>query len=184
MANIFVDFDDTLTDGSGEPYWVDPLDDSPNEDMVQLVNDLYKKGHTIIIYTARREEARDETEYYLNKWDVMYHALRMEKPGFDLLIDDRAISDKTALELGAEGIDEGNYNDKKAEECIDFLDGDIWNREDIEEFMEKYSSDYFAEEEPNVNPEELPDKSTHGYSYDKLESLKEDAKSLFSKFFK
>jgi len=104
MCNTFIDYDGTLTTNDGEPYWVDPLDDYPRWDMIELVNELYNEGETIIIYTARREEAREETEYYLSKWGVKYHALRMEKPGFDLLIDDRAISDEEALERGAEDL--------------------------------------------------------------------------------
>jgi len=107
---INVDFDSTLTTGEGDPWWVDPLDEEPREEMIELVNDLYKQNHTIIIYTARREEVREETEYFLDKWDVMYHALDMEKPGYDLLIDDRAISDEKALDLEAHGIRERIYD--------------------------------------------------------------------------
>lgn len=101
---IFVDFDSTITRGEGEPWWIDELDEEPRHEMVELVNNLYKQGHTIIVYTARREEVRDETAYFLNKWGVMYHALKMEKPGYSFLIDDKAVSDERALELGAEGI--------------------------------------------------------------------------------
>jgi len=107
--NIFADFDSTITTGEGDPWWVDNLNEEPDWDMIEVVNDLYKINHTIIIYTARREEVREETEYFLNKWGVMHHALRMEKPGFDLLIDDRAMSDKTALEMEAHDINEYLY---------------------------------------------------------------------------
>jgi energy-coupling factor transporter ATP-binding protein EcfA2 len=107
---INVDFDSTLTTGEGDPWWVDPLDEEPRDEMIELVNDLYKQNHTIIIYTARREEVREETEYFLDKWDVMYHSLDMEKPGYDLLIDDRAISDEKALDLEAHGIRERIYD--------------------------------------------------------------------------
>jgi hypothetical protein len=107
---INVDFDSTLTTGEGDPWWVDPLDEEPRDEMIELVNDLYKQNHTIIIYTARREEVREETEYFLDKWDVMYHALDMEKPGYDLLIDDRAISDEKALDLEAHRIRERIYD--------------------------------------------------------------------------
>lgn len=106
MSKIFVDFDGTLTTGAGKPYWVDPLDDSPRLEMIELVNDLYKRGNTIIVYTARQEEVREETAYYLNKWGVMHHALKMEKPGYSVLIDDKAVSDETALDIGVEGVDE------------------------------------------------------------------------------
>lgn len=109
-ATISVDFDSTITTGEGDPWWVDPLDEEPREEMIELVNDLYKQNHTIIIYTARREEVREETEYFLDKWNVMYHALDMEKPGYDLLIDDRAISDEKALDLEAHGVREHIYD--------------------------------------------------------------------------
>lgn len=107
---ISVDFDSTITTGEGDPWWVDPLDEEPREEMIELVNNLYKQNHTIIIYTARREEVREETEYFLNEWDLMYHALDMEKPGYDLLIDDRAISDEKALDLESHGIRERIYD--------------------------------------------------------------------------
>ena len=104
---IFVDFDKTLSTGEGEPHWVDPLDDEPREDMIELVNNLFKKGCTIVVYTARDEDYREETEYFLKKWDLMYHALRMEKPGFDLLIDNRAMSHMDALDKNADEIIDG-----------------------------------------------------------------------------
>lgn len=110
-ATIFVDFDSTITTGEGKPWWQEPLSEEPDLQMIELVNNLYKQNHTIVIYTARREEVRDETKYFLDKWDVMHHALRMEKPGFDLLIDDRAISDVKALDMGAENIRKHIYND-------------------------------------------------------------------------
>jgi histidinol phosphatase-like enzyme len=106
MTKVFVDFDNTLTNGSGKPWWVDPLDDEPRQEMVELVNNLYKQGFAIIIYTARRGDVREETKYYLDKWGVMYHALRMNKPGYKLLIDDRAISDEAALKMSSEEIKE------------------------------------------------------------------------------
>jgi len=88
---VAVDFDGTLTTGEGEPYWVDPLDKSPNGDVIETINELYERGHKIIVYTARRENVRTETEMWLDRFDVKYHSLRMEKLGFDVLIDDRAM---------------------------------------------------------------------------------------------
>lgn len=103
-TRIYVDFDRTLTTGEGEPWWNDSLDEEPRGEMIELVNGLYKQNHTIIVYTARREEVREETQYYLDKWNVMHHALKMGKPGYDLLIDDRAISDENALEMTAQEV--------------------------------------------------------------------------------
>lgn len=107
---IFVDFDNTLTTGNGKPWWKDELDEEPNREMIELVNDLYKQKHAIIIYTARREEVREETKYFLDKWNVMYHSLKMQKPGFTLLIDDKAVFDEKAVELGVQGIEDRIYN--------------------------------------------------------------------------
>lgn len=111
-ATVFVDFDSTITTGEGRAWWNDAFDENPKWDMIEIVNDLYKQNHTIIIYTARRETVREETKYHLDQWDVLYHALIMEKPGYDFLIDDRAVSDGTALELGADGIRKQIYNDE------------------------------------------------------------------------
>jgi len=103
---IAVDFDSTLTTGEGEPWWDEPLDEQPNEEMIQLTNDLYHRGHTIIIYTARLEDVRRETRYFLDKWGVKYHALEMEKLGYAALIDDRAIHPEDALYWDVNGIEE------------------------------------------------------------------------------
>lgn len=105
MNNVFVDFDKTITTGEGKPHWVEPLNEEPRWEIIDIVNELYKKGNTIIIYTARPEEYREETEYFLKNWDVRYHALRMTKPGFDVLIDNRAVSHYRAMEMGADEID-------------------------------------------------------------------------------
>lgn len=108
---VYVDFDSTLTTGETKPWWQEPLNEQPDWGMIEIVNDLYKQGHTIIIFTARREEVREETKYFLREWGVMHHAIVMNKPGYKMLIDDRAISDQRALELGAEGIREEIYGD-------------------------------------------------------------------------
>lgn len=110
-APIAVDFDSTLTDGSGDPWWVDPLDESPNEQMVQLTNDLYHRNFPIIIFTARTEDVREETKYYLRKWGVKYHGLVMNKLGFAALIDDKAVHVEDALYWGTEGMEEFIYDD-------------------------------------------------------------------------
>jgi uncharacterized HAD superfamily protein len=89
--NVAVDFDGTLTTDDGDPYWVDEYDEQPNETIVETVNELYNRGHTIIVYTARQEEYRSSVTMFLDKWDVKYHAVRMEKMGYDVLIDDRTV---------------------------------------------------------------------------------------------
>ena len=75
--------------------WTDEqcLTAKPNQKMIDLCNQAWEKGHFILIYSARRWSRREATEYWLKKHDVKYHALDLgNKPGFDVLIDDRAIS--------------------------------------------------------------------------------------------
>lgn len=92
MSRIAVDFDNTLTSGEGSKYWVDPYDMHPNEEMIDIVRQLYYDGHTVIVYTARGEDARCETQHFLDKWDVTHHALRMGKLGYDVFVDDRTVN--------------------------------------------------------------------------------------------
>lgn len=67
----------------------------PNQRMIDLVNLAWKRGNFILLYTARRWSRREATVYWLQKHDVKYHALDMgSKPGFDYLIDDRALNAK------------------------------------------------------------------------------------------
>ena len=50
------------------------------------------KGYNIILISGRREGARKETEKQLNEWNVKYHDLKLDKPFYDLFIDDKAIN--------------------------------------------------------------------------------------------
>ena len=93
MAKLFaVDLDGTLTK---HPCWTieQCLRAEAREDVIFLVNELYRNGHIIIIWTARRELLRTATEYWLKKNKVFYHAIDMgHKIGADAYIDDRAIN--------------------------------------------------------------------------------------------
>ena len=74
----------------------------PNVNAIKRINDLYKNGHKIIIFTARymgrtnnnKDEAiklgYSQTEDQLKSWGLKYHELIFGKPSFDLLIDDKA----------------------------------------------------------------------------------------------
>jgi sialic acid synthase len=68
----------------------------PNLKNIQKVNELYDKGHTIIIWTARGNMTGKNwfeiTYDQLNKWNVKFHELRMNKPNFDILIDDKVLN--------------------------------------------------------------------------------------------
>lgn len=91
---IAVDIDNTLT-LEKDSGWDNEscLSATPNVKMIELVNQAWKNGHFILIYTARRWSRREATVYWLQKNDIKYHALDMgSKPAYDYLIDDKAIN--------------------------------------------------------------------------------------------
>ena len=83
-----------------------PYDKStPYTDIIERINNLYDMGHTIFFMTARGMgrtnndqkkaymEMYDFTKEQLDSWGVKYHQLFLGKPGADLFIDDKGISD-------------------------------------------------------------------------------------------
>lgn len=87
---IYIDIDDTICrlDKPGDYHSAKPIDKA-----IKKVNDLYDKGHTIIIWTARGTvteiDYRALTLYQLSKWGLKFHELKMGKPAYDLFIDDK-----------------------------------------------------------------------------------------------
>lgn len=75
----------------------------PIRDAVSLINDLYEKGHHILLFSSRfmgrtrgnPSEAYaigyDFTRKQLAGWGVHYHELQLGKPRADIFIDDRAV---------------------------------------------------------------------------------------------
>jgi uncharacterized HAD superfamily protein len=55
------------------------------------INDLFDKGHTIIIYSARTWMEFEMTSAWLKNQGIKYHQLIMGKPIGDVWIDDRAL---------------------------------------------------------------------------------------------
>ena len=101
---IYVDFDNTLCKTEGTEY----INSKPIFERIKIINNLYL-NHTIVIYTARGSKSKiDYSELTLSQlkdWGVKFHELDIgKKPVFDLLIDDRAMSDNDFFE---------NYDDLK-----------------------------------------------------------------------
>ena len=88
----------SLTNGKYE-------DAVPFKNRIEVGNDLFYKGHIIILNTARgmgrtknnqllsNEMFREITENQLESWDVKYHKLFMGKPSGDVYIDDKEEKD-------------------------------------------------------------------------------------------
>ncbi len=69
----------------------------PLESRIRKINNLYKKGNTIKLFTARGTQTgidwTEITKLQLKDWAVKYHELIMnKKPHGDLYIDDKAIN--------------------------------------------------------------------------------------------
>ena len=71
-----------------EKWWDKFLDDSvmlkydtPNEDVVSIINSLHKDGHQIIITSARNERHKKTTIHQLKQAGVNYNNMYLRKDG-------------------------------------------------------------------------------------------------------
>lgn len=98
--DIYVDIDETLMRTQGTDY----ENAVPIEENIEKINQLYKAGHTITVWTARGAKTgidyQDLTETQLDDAGLCYHFLRFDKPPFDVFIDDKALNAR-AWENGA-----------------------------------------------------------------------------------
>ena len=96
---IYLDLDNTLCRTDGLNY----EGAEPMPDRIAVANRLYDEGNRIIIWTARGAVTGvtlalwSLTKRQLKAWGVKYHELKLDKPYFDLLVDDRALSSLTEV---------------------------------------------------------------------------------------
>tara|TARA_B100001057_G_scaffold493541_1_gene588184 strand:+ start:698 stop:1015 length:318 start_codon:yes stop_codon:yes gene_type:complete len=88
---IYVDIDNTICSTNGMEY----ENSTPIIENIEKVNVLFE-NHTIIMWTARgtlsNKNYFELTYKQLKKWGVKFNELRMGKPAYDLLIDDKALN--------------------------------------------------------------------------------------------
>jgi len=70
---------------------------------IKLINEIYNKGYTVVLYTARymgrykgdvnkvKKKIKPLTLKQLKRWGVNYHKIYFGKPSFDLFIDDKSL---------------------------------------------------------------------------------------------
>ncbi len=67
----------------------------PIRENIKKVNQLFERGHTIILWTARGSlsgiDWSQETKAQMEKWGVKHTELRLGKPHYDYWIDDKAV---------------------------------------------------------------------------------------------
>jgi len=122
---IAIDLDNTLCEpvssskNVGECY-----DRKPKRYMIELVKKLKEKGCKIVIFTHRHPVTRHATEQWLEDYDIQYDELVMDKPKYDLLIDDKCfppykyLNEEMIIDL-AEKISRWNYELGKYESRTD-----------------------------------------------------------------
>ena len=92
MKVIYVDIDETICVTPNNRNYFESI---PILENIQKINDLYDQGHTIVYWTARG--SRKQTNWFsltksqLDLWGAKYHELRVDKPYYDLFIDDKTI---------------------------------------------------------------------------------------------
>jgi len=86
---IGVDMDGVLC--SGELWEGENSEPKPIQENIDKINEL-SKTNFIVIHTARRKESATKTINWLNKYQVVYHAIRFDKMPADLYIDDKAFN--------------------------------------------------------------------------------------------
>lgn len=88
---IYVDIDETICLTPDNPR--DYLAAQPILVNIEKINKLYDEGNTIVYWTARGSRTQknyyDLTKKQLDEWGVKYNELRVDKPYYDLFIDDK-----------------------------------------------------------------------------------------------
>jgi len=91
---VFVDIDETICHTPGSPDKPrDYLEAVPKKENIEQINKLFDEGKHIVYWTSRGAltgiDWRDVTEMQLRTWGAKFHELRLDKPYFDLFIDDK-----------------------------------------------------------------------------------------------
>lgn len=91
---IYVDIDDTIAFNDSNP--MDYSQSKPIVSNINRINELYDEGHEITYYTARGSvtgvDWTELTTKQLDEWGCKRHALKLGKPPYDVLIDDKALN--------------------------------------------------------------------------------------------
>ena len=88
----FIDLDNTLCINENSEY----ENSIPIQERIDYVNNLKNEGNEITIWTARGSTSginyRELTLRQLNEWNINYDILLMEKPNYDIYIDDKSFN--------------------------------------------------------------------------------------------
>ncbi len=92
--DIYIDVDNTICHTTGTDY----PNAKPIIENIARFNKLFDEGNHLVYWTARGMKSginwRELTEKQFKEWGVKYHELRLDKPSFDIFIDDRVINSR------------------------------------------------------------------------------------------
>ena len=108
---IYVDVDETICITPGDASSArDYSNAEPIKKNIETCNRLYNDGHEIVYWTARGcttgLDWREITEKQFKEWGVKYHDLKLDKPFYDIFIDDKNINSDDFFQLEVEQISE------------------------------------------------------------------------------
>lgn len=87
---FYVDIDNNICRTNGNDY----ENAVPDYDAIAKINELFDNGGFVIYWTGRGGTSKiDWYNFTLNQllsWGCRFNSLRVDKPGYDLIIDDRA----------------------------------------------------------------------------------------------
>jgi hypothetical protein len=92
MKTIYVDIDETICLTSEDRNYEKS---KPILENIEKINKLYNSGNTIVYWTSRG--SRKQKNWYeltykqLNEWGAKFHELKVDKPYYDLFIDDKTL---------------------------------------------------------------------------------------------
>ena len=110
---IYVDVDGTICSQHNSPDFKDQPRDymniKPYRDRIQVINELYDQGHTIVYWTARGclsgVDHSELTKEQLLRWGAKYHKLEMgNKPHFDMYICDKSFNSESWFHSKEKGL--------------------------------------------------------------------------------
>lgn len=91
MKKIIVDIDGTICTQQPSGKYAEA---QPIQHMIDRINKYYDDGCYITYWTARGSvsgiDFYELTKSQLKKWECKYHELNMNKPAYDLWIDDKS----------------------------------------------------------------------------------------------
>ena len=98
MKIIYVDIDETICHRENSVDFGTTHDYTkakPIYENIEKINKLYDDGNPIVYWTARGSRKQIDwsnlTKKQLDEWGAKYHELRVDKPFYDLFIEDKSL---------------------------------------------------------------------------------------------